>query len=260
MATDTEIRNEINERFAMMDKLTDGLIDGTIKSITVSGAPGVGKTYELKNKLERAEDDDTISTFTMFSGKLSAVGLYQLLFLHSGEDNVLVIDDVDSVFKEDDALSYLLAALDDSSEYCVQCMTGSSAMRKKGLPTKFYFSGKLVLLTNSDFDRIIERNGSNVEHIKALMSRSIYLDLGIHSVDEVLVRIEHVLNNSDLLETKGCSANDKDMILEWLHSNKNRLRMISLREVGRIAEHIATDRDTWKTFAETTLIKRGGKK
>jgi len=55
--TDQQILDRINTKFGVMDRMVDGMLSNKIRSLIVSGAPGIGKTFGLETKVKKAHRD-----------------------------------------------------------------------------------------------------------------------------------------------------------------------------------------------------------
>lgn len=248
-----EIKARITKRFNVMDIMTKGLINKSIRSLIISGAPGIGKTYTLNRDLEKADAAGQIE-YSILNGKMSPIGLYCKLFENAGPNSVLVLDDVD-VFSNEDSLNLLKAALDTSETRKVCWSTASSYLEEKEIPQEFEFEGTIVFITNVDMDREISRGSKLAPHLMALISRSVYLDLGVHTNDEIMVRVEDVILNTNMMERAGLTVTQTADVLEWMKENVKRLRNVSLRTALYLASFVLTDENNWKDLAEVTQLR-----
>lgn len=251
--SDEEIRNKIRDRFNVMNKMGKGIISGVIRSLIISGAPGIGKTYSLERQLKVAEARKDI-THEMVKGKISALGLYIKLFENRKPGSVIVLDDID-VFGDEDVLNILKAALDTGKDRWISWGTASSWLEEKDIPNSFLFEGSVVFITNTNIDRELDRNSKLTPHLDALVSRSIYLDLGVHSNRDIMIRVEDVISTTDMILDKGISKSDEVELVSWMKENVDKLRNVSLRTALFIADFIKTDAEDWRTIADVTLLK-----
>lgn len=251
--TEEEMKSRIEKRFKVMNMMTSGIINGNIRSLIVSGAAGIGKTYSLEKALKKADANGEID-FKSVNGKISGIGLYERLY-HSREENcVLLLDDVD-VFSDMDILNLLKAALDSGETRKVCWSTASSYLADADIPNEFDFAGTVVFITNVDIDKELERGSKLSPHLNALVSRSVYLDLGVHSNEEIMVRVENVILTTDMLQKRGLSNAQTYEALAWMKANVSRLRNVSLRTALYVADFIATDAKGWTEIAEVTMLK-----
>jgi len=252
--TDKQLGEVIEKRFQVMDKLTDGILKGQVKSLIISGASGVGKSYELSEKLEKAVAQGKIK-YTSMSGTTTAIGLYKTLFAHSGKNELLVLDDIDRIFGDEDSMNVLKAALDTGKKRTITWMAESSALRAENIPQSFDFEGSIVFITNLNFDKYVDDSKSKIgPHIKALLSRTVYLDLCIHTLREIMIRIEQVIAKGDILAHKNLDSKQKAEIIVWIRENHRKFRTLSLREVLHLGDIVSVDPKDWKEVAEVTMF------
>lgn len=181
------------------------------------------------------------------------IGLYIHLWENRDEDCVVLLDDVD-VFSNEDTLNVLKAALDTGEERIITWGTASNYLAERDIPNNFEFKGSIVFITNAEIDAEIDRGTKLAPHLDALQSRSIYLDLGVHTSREIMVRVEDVITKTDMLQKRGLSEAQVVNALEWMKENVDRLRSVSLRTALYLGDFINTDSD-WADVAEVTLLK-----
>lgn len=248
-----EMKQRINKRFTVMNMMTKGIITGNIRSLIISGAAGIGKTYSLDKALKTAHEYGEI-VYKSINGKISGIGLYEQLWNNRDANSVLLIDDVD-VFSDMDMLNLLKAALDTGETRKVCWSTASSYLDDKNIDKEFEFEGTIVFITNVDIDKELERGSKLAPHLHALVSRSVYLDLGVHSNEEIMVRVEDVILNTNMMQKRGLSDAQTSMALNWMKANVTKLRNVSLRTALYLADFVATDANGWEEIAEVTLLK-----
>lgn len=256
-AKQTETLEQIDTRirrvFAVLDKISRGIVLGHFKAAIVSGAPGSGKTHSLERELTTAETQGKIR-YQSVKGAMSAIGLYRNLFECSEPGTVLVIDDCDSIFSDLDALNLLKNALDTGKTRRVHWAKESRVLNEEGIPRSFEFKGAVVFITNIDFSREIAKGNKMAPHYDALLSRSLYVDLRIHTKIEVLVRVRQVVFDEDFLQDNDINNKQAKEMMDWLSGHVDRLRTLSIRTVIQMAAMIKTDRH-WQDMAEMLLLK-----
>lgn len=257
--SDEEIAERIQKRFDIMLRMVDGMVAGHIRSMIVSGAPGIGKTYDIEHNLSRVEKRSDLEV-TYIKGTASAPGLYHALH-NVRNGGIVVIDDSDSIFNDEQAFNILKAALDTSDKRMIAWHKLSSWIYfaddgeediddKDRLPNKFEFKGGVIFITNIDFEDKIDAETKMSSHFQALMSRSLYLDLTLKTVRDRIVRMEDVfinkmrhLENLDLVEAQE--------IIQYVKDNATKLQEISLRCVKHIC-HLYRLGSDWKQIVEVT--------
>ena len=121
---------QIQERFDILNEMTQACKSGTVRAMIVSGPAGVGKSYGITTTLQKAGMFDTLKNelkWEVVKGATSAIGLYKKLFQYSNAGNVLVFDDCDAVLYDDLSLNILKAALDSGKKRIIQWNTESRA-------------------------------------------------------------------------------------------------------------------------------------
>lgn len=253
-----ELNRRIKLRFDIMDKLTEFTIQGHVRAMIISGAAGIGKSYNLETRLNKAIDNAEINQFTILKGKISAIALFQQLFNHREKGDILVLDDIDVIFQDETSLNLLKAALDTGERRHLVWLTASAWLEEQGVDQEFDFEGACIFITNLDFDRMIERGTNLAPHFSALISRSTYLDLGIHTNKEILVRIKQVVNDTTMLDVHGIDDVKKVLMMNWMDANYENLRELSLRTILKLASFMKGDPAGWQDIAEATMIRLSG--
>jgi len=253
-----ELDRRIKQRFNIMEKLTEFTISGHVRAMIISGAAGIGKSYNLETRLNKAIDKAEINQFTILKGKISAIALFQQLFNHRERGDILVLDDIDVIFQDETSLNLLKAALDTGERRHLVWLTASAWLEEQGVDQEFDFEGACIFITNLDFDRMIERGTNLAPHFQALISRSTYLDLAIHTNKEILVRIKQVVSETSMLDVHGIDDYKKGLMMDWMEDNYESLRELSLRTILKLAAFMKGDPAGWQDIAEATMIKLGG--
>lgn len=246
--------NKILKRFTVLSTLADGVVAGNIRALIVAGAAGVGKTFELEKKLNAAVRNGEVDSMVSVKGSVSAIGLYELLWNNKDAGQVLVFDDADAIYGDEEALNLLKGALDSGTKRTITWAKASRFLQDQDIPRSFDYEGQIVFITNLDPERIIEKGGRMAPHMNALLSRSVFLDLCIHDKESILIRVEQVLRTSDMAYTLKINDAQVEQILCWLNENVNRLRSLSIRTVIQLANFVKTS-DDWQDLAEVTLLK-----
>jgi hypothetical protein len=244
---------KIAERFEVLSMLAEGVVSGNIRSIICSGAPGVGKTYTLEKRLAAAKPSGEINDVEFIKGTISPIGLFLKLWENREQGDVLVLDDIDSVFGDEEAMNILKTALDTSKKRCISWIKDSSYLRDNDIPDTFEYQGQIVFLTNLNLDAQVQKGGRMANHMGALLSRACYLDLGIHTPEQILLRIEQVLETTAMAKENKIKDSQVVEITKFMKDNVAALRSVSLRTVLQIASYMQTTAD-WQKLARATLL------
>ena len=253
--TDGQIVERLRERFGILEEMTQMSVVGDIRGMVVTGPPGVGKSFGVEAVVAKNSMFDklrgAVSRFGVEKGAASALGLYKLLYRYADANNVLVLDDCDSVLYDELSLNLLKAALDSSKKRKISWNTESHALRREGIPESFEFKGSVIFITNLKFDNV---KGKIKDHLDAIMSRCHYLDLTMGSTRERLLRCRQIVADG-MLEEYGFTEQQQVEIVDFMEDNQDRMREISLRMVGKIADLRRTKSDKWERMAEITCMK-----
>ena len=255
--TDEERMEEIAERFEMLTEMTKAAVSGDIRAMIVSGPPGVGKSFGVELEIEKATLFDVVAgrklKAEVVKGSATPIGLYQTLYKYSDENCVVVFDDCDSILLDDVSLNLLKGALDSGKKRKISWLSESSALRREGIPDSFEFRGSVIFITNLKFDTM--KSQKLRDHLDALQSRCHYLDLTLDTMRDKVLRIKQIAKTGDLFEGMDISDVGSDMIIEFMDTNKTKLREMSLRMAIKIAQLYKSFPNTWEKMARTTCMK-----
>ena len=190
--------------------------------------------------------------FGVEKGAATPIGLYQLLYDYSASGSVLVLDDCDSVLYDELSLNLLKAALDSGQKRTLSWRSESRALSNNGVPDQFEFKGSIIFITNVKFERT---RGKLKDHLDAIMSRCHYLDLTLDTMRDKFLRCKQIVGDGMLNEYK-FSDEDKTDLMDYIYTNKNKLREMSLRMVLKIADLKKMNATKWKSYAESTCMRR----
>lgn len=256
--TDQQIYDRLAERFEILDEMTHAVKRGDVRAMIVSGPPGVGKSYGVEAVLQKDGLFDTLASrkqkFEVVKGALSAIGLYAKLYEFSDKGNVLVFDDADGIFFDDLSLNILKAALDTSERRFINWNTDSRLLRSEGIPDRFEFKGSVIFISNIKFAHV--RSKKLRDHLNALESRCHYIDLEMDTEREKILRIRQVIKSKEMLAKYDFAPEVQDELIEFIESNKDRLRELSLRTVIKTADLRKAFPKSWMSMAKTTLMKK----
>ena len=256
--TDEETIERLRERFEMLEDMTKATKRGDVRAMIVSGPPGVGKSHGVEKVLGNheliAQLGNKPAKYEVVKGAMSAIGLYCKLYKHADKDNVLVFDDCDSVFSDELSLNILKAALDSKKTRKICWNTDSFKLRNEGVPDSFNFQGSAIFITNIKFDNV--KSKKMRDHLEALESRCHYIDLTIDTDREKMLRIKQITKDG-MLNDYDLGEHVVDEIVDFMETNKTKLRELSLRTVLKVADLAKAFPTKWEAMAENTVMKRG---
>jgi len=258
--SDESIMTRLRERFEILDHMTQAVKDGNVRAMIVSGPPGVGKSFGVESVLEKSDLFNKLAEkkpkFEIVKGAMSSIGLYAKLYEFSAPGNVVVFDDCDSILMEDLSLNILKGALDSSARRWISWNTDSRILRSEGIPDRFEFKGAAIFITNIKFENV--RSKKLRDHLDALESRCHYIDLQMDTTREKILRIKQIITDGMLDRYDFDNVEVvRDEITEFIETNKDKLRELSLRMVLKLADLRKSFPTNWQAMARTTCMKRG---
>ena len=251
--TDAEIDKRIGERFEILDILTEACITGFSRSLIVSGAPGIGKSYGVEKALEKM--DNTGESYEIIKGYTRPTGLIKMLYRYRHPNNIVVFDDADSVFHDDVGLNILKCVADTTERRVVSWLSEGSLIDEdtaERIPRSFEFKGSVLFLTNLDFETLIGRGHKIAPHLEALMSRSHYLDLSMKTRRDYLIRMRQVLKQGMLSDL---SFEERSEVITFIERNYETMRELSLRAAIKLGNIRKSSKD-WEKIASITMLKQ----
>lgn len=257
--TDEEIMERLGQRFEILEDMTRAVKKGDVRSMIVTGPPGVGKSFGVEKVLSKHDvfadiaDDKKLKKYEVVKGAMSAIGLYSKLYEYSDAKSILVFDDCDSVLLDDLSLNILKAALDSSKKRMIHWNTDSRVLRSEGVPNSFEFKGGAIFITNIKFEHV--RSKKLKDHLEALESRCHYLDLTIDTEREKLLRIKQVVEQAGMLDDYELEDWAKQEVVDYIVANAKRMRELSLRMVLKVADIRVSMPQKWKAVVEVTCMR-----
>ena len=257
--TDEQIMERMAQRFDILEDMTRAVKKGDVKSMIVTGPPGVGKSFGVEKVLSKHDvfatvaQDEKLKKYEVVKGAMSAIGLYSKLYEFSDKKCILVFDDCDSVLQDELSLNILKAALDSGKKRMIHWNTDSRLLRSEGVPNSFEFKGGAIFITNIKFENV--RSKKLKDHLEALESRCHYLDLTIDTQREKLLRIRQVVRDTGMLDDYNIEDWAKAEVVDFIEANANRMRELSLRMVLKVADIRVSMPTNWKAVVEVTCMR-----
>lgn len=256
--SDDEILSRIATRIRVMDRIAQGVIAGDVPSMIVYGAPGVGKSHTIMEALKDAVVDDKNFHYDVIKGAVRAPGLYKALF-RARKGGVVVLDDSDSIFDDEDALNLLKAALDSSDERLISWRKQSPWLGELDDESgedasNFVFEGGVIFITNINMKKRVAKGHRMAPHYEALISRSHYIDLTMDSTRARMLRVRQVFVNAGMARGLGLAQEEAEDIVQFMNTNRDRLLEVSLRMVKMITQVYKSDPQDWKEIIEVTKM------
>ena len=257
--TDEEIMQRLKQRFDILDDMTRAVKAGNVRSMIVTGPPGVGKSFGVEKVLSKHDvmadiaNDEKLKKYEIVKGAMSAIGLYRKLYEYSDKKCILVFDDCDSVLLDDLSLNILKAALDSSKKRMIHWNTDARSLKENGVPNSFEFKGGAIFISNIKFDHV--KSKKLRDHLEALESRCHYLDLTIDTEREKILRIRQVVRDSGMLDSYSLDDAGRQEVVEFIATNSKRMRELSLRMVLKVADIRVSMPANWQAVVEVTCMR-----
>lgn len=171
--------------FSNLERLTKMVGRGIQPSLVLTGMAGVGKTHLVKETLKGMGLTES-TDFVHFKGRTTAAGLF--ITLYNNSDKIVIFDDCDSVFKDDDAVNILKAALDSYDTRRISYISSKPLKDEWGnpLPAHFEFTGKVIFISNINQSRLDE----------AIRSRSFVADITMNTT-QMFQRMEQLMDSME---------------------------------------------------------------
>ena len=190
------------EMFKNIERLTKMVGRGLQPSLVITGGAGMGKTHIVKSTLEEMGLKESYD-FVHFKGRATAAGLF--VTLYENNDKIIVLDDCDSVFKDDDAVNILKGALDSYDTRKISYISTKSLKDEFGseVPRHFEFSGRIIFISNISQSKLDE----------AIRSRSFVADVDLTN-EQMFERIEQLMPKMESRVPQAAKAQALELMKE----------------------------------------------
>lgn len=274
--TEEEARERIMMRYTTMDRLAPKVLQGKLNSLIVSGPPGLSKSWSIKKAVEdsgRMRHDGMLDVggggpsmveglvnngwYDWISGGCSEVGLYRALW-NMRKGGVLIFDDCDGVYRDEDSINLLKIATDTTRERLVSWRKNATWLDDYGIDRTFDFKGNIMFITNIDFEKTIQGDGKMTEHFKAFIDRAAYLCLTVRTARDFMIVLEEKAGGKHgFLHDAPYNFDDKKIktLFEFVREHQRNFYNLSLRLVGQLAHQMIEDPEHWQMDARATKMR-----
>lgn len=231
---------DVIELFKDLRELTRAVARGKIPALLVTGDPGTGKSTTVRETAKRIRGKNNCY-FT--KGVTSPLGLYRILY--QNRKKLIVFDDSDTVFADNNSKDILKAALDSAgprevswlSPVTINPETISDEELEKGrLPSRFSFKrGSVIFVSNIDESKID----------RALLSRSVHINIKLteeNIVSKIRIEIKRILPRVDI-ESK------LEVLAFMKEHKKNWPKAFNIRTFVKIVKIKGTGSKRWKDLS-----------
>lgn len=259
--TEAEIIQAAEKKFDFLYIMASGVAEGIIPGLLVTGGPGIGKTHTFDSVFEAAVESKKIQSYVKHSGTISPPKLYELLWDNRETGQVVVLDDTDQVWYDEESLAILKGALNSSPVRRVAYGKNSPKIKSGEMDPDMIYRGSLVFISNIDFQSHLDNKSSKLSpHISAVADRCIMLDLGLHTHDELFYWVRYAVPKFRIMEAAGLTSAEAKEGMTFIVENHKKFRSLSLRTATKIAQlmrmaKLPESKETWQSLAEGTLYK-----
>lgn len=250
-----------NTLFGKMSDLVEMAARKQISGLLIYGGAGTGKSFTVKKTLTNMGLQQD-RQWHKYKGSMSTTQLYRLLFMRKN-GGLIVFDDLDSMWKDPEAVNLLKAAMDDDDRtvsWIKNNTVNLGAMSKKEkkefiektyddlmanpseadsikLPSEFTFNGRIIFISNlpeSKFD-------------SAILSRGGHIDMTL-TPEQMLMRIEYLLPEMDNPDIPKMSIEQKREVFNAIKSAfiKGKLTFeLTLRSFNKAMAAYASGKPNW---------------
>lgn len=240
--------SDLEENYENVEKYVKGVCKGKFRSVIVNGPPGVGKTFSVDSYLKQHAQN---GSYKVVAGHMTPLSLYGNLYQYRNHGDVLVLDDIDSVFSKIEGINLLKAAMDTKPIRRVNWESASAAVSSLGLPQGFEFNGSIVLISNIGFSR---KTNKLQEHLSALKDRSYSLQVSDGSNEALFQQVCFMVVKKGLLQSFNLSKQQESLILDYISDNIDSLHKISLRLAMKLASLMTSNPNEWISMADSGLL------
>ena len=240
--------SDLEDRYENVEKYIRSICGGQLRSMIVNGPPGVGKTFSVDAYLQQYSK---AGNYKVVAGHMTLLTLYANLYYLRDAGQILVLDDVDSVYSQVTGLNILKAAMDTKPVRRVSWESTSAALAGLGLPSSFEYKGSVILISNIGFN---SSKGKLNEHLDALKDRSFTLQISDGLRTSLYHQVCFMVMNKNLLKDFNLNHQQKVQILEYINDHLDVLHKISLRLAIKLASLMVNNPHEWRSMANSGLL------
>jgi len=222
------VGSRVTEIYKTLTELTDVVSTGGLNSLMVRGPGGLGKTHVVRERLKEKE-----VPYVLLQGYSAPGAMFNFLYEHRTE--LIVIDDCDSVFKDNVGLNILKAVLDTYPVRQVSWLTSSAQIAVN----HFEFTGRVIFMTNLPLDKLSS-------HMSALLTRLMVFPL-ILTAEEVLWKIKMLALRVDF---KDADKKDRYKVYAFLKDKAAEIPGLNLRHYVKCMDLLLAGTNWRKLFME----------
>lgn len=250
-ASDAEILEDIRYRFDMLNRFAVAAAAGEIRSLVASGSAGIGKTWDLIKCLDEIIPGEYE---VIEGGDISPVHLYMAGYRNREAGRVLIFDDSDGLLLKDECCNILKKLTDTGPVRRLTYMKASPVLVENDVPNDYAFEGAVIFVSNLNFEQMAQGTDRRAQHIAALNTRSLVLDLKIHTLRAKYVWVRQRAVEA-ILPHLNATVDETALILNFVDEHFSHFKALSLRSIGYLSMMIRSNPQEWQKDARIMLLK-----
>lgn len=255
------------ERMEDWVDMVEDFAEGDSKNLTIAyGTGGVGKTFNVLQN-QKITDGLESGEYVKFTGGTTPGGFFEMLY--ENRDKNIILDDFDMIFKDPKMLG-LLSTLSRSSEERVVSNPSSSAAGGD-IPSRFEFTGKMMVISNIDLEKEAESAGNNSSKYQELTTNSNKVNLKMTKketwdlINKFILHRDGEINEGLKFQNaygapKDVSLKDRKELSEYFEKNWQDMKELSgrtLMKANAIQQYYNEKGGDWKKKADQMLLTGG---
>lgn len=223
-----ESNPKLDKYYKLLDDYVEMVARGYSNSLIVSGNFGIGKSHRIIEQLGKLGAD-----FCHFSGAITPLELYQLLYDHNGK--IIFLDDIgSSIFENNKAIEIFKPALQEvAGKRFLNYATSSTQLTA---PKRFEFTGKVIIAANE--------LPTHTLSLKALMSRPLVLELFFTHKELIMLFYEIAKQ-----KYKKTTFEQRKKVVDYIRNNIDEsCDNLSIRTLLKGFEMISFNEKEWETL------------
>lgn len=185
---------EVEKIFKKMKHYINMIVKGLQPGLIISGGAGIGKTFTIKQELEKVHHLVPDRDYIRIAGYMTPGQFFKKLFEYKSPHKIVWVDDCDSVVNDETGANILKAALDSSDERIISYDTAHSGEKpsKKdnstnGVPSRFKYEGNIIFTTNKPLKKLDD----------AFKNRTFIQDIHLNN-SQVLGRVKGIMDDMSI--------------------------------------------------------------
>jgi predicted transcriptional regulator len=250
--TDQIFKSEalLKDKVKLLDEIMEDIADvtkavalGNVNGLMISGKAGTGKTFTVTNALDKSKAE-----YNVITGSASTPGIVKELYKYNG--GILVFDDCDSVFDDQESRNIFKAALDTKKVRTVSYKKQNAAFydpdkvtspeqleayeAEGRIPNTFEFTGRIIFISNLKKEKL-DPDG-------AIRSRSLIIDVSPDDMT-IMERMKVMLKD---IEPEDMPLKEKEEVFQYIKNSKN----VSMRTFVKAAKFKQSGIKNWQRILE----------